>query len=202
MNIMKNAPRAEVNSRRLPAGLGRWMGAAGLAVLALGWPALASAQTSDVVAQRQEMLDREAAKQQAQQTYQVDLEKSETEVWSPSKTMINLDARCPVVTTLGFFGAFGNASGDPAKASEAAAQYAQLQQVAQPIAAELMKIATSNKFVGLTFPSALEPRLNVLRGQLYGAVVKIYGDAAFGELQNYVSAQSQGVLVGRTTVTQ
>jgi len=176
-------------------GLVRWMGAAGLAVLALGVPARLPAQTSDVVVQRQELLDRMTAKQTAQATSQEDLEKAEAEVWSPSKTMINLDARCPVVTTLGFFGAFGNADGDPAKA----AQYAQLQQAAQPIAAELMKIATSNKFVGLTFPSALEPRLNVLRGQLYGAVVKIYGDAAFGELQNYVAAQSQGVLVGRTT---
>jgi len=191
-----------VNSGKLPAGLVRWMAAAGLAVLALGVPARVLAQTSDVVAQRQEMLDRMTAKQTEQATSQEDLEKAEAEVWSPSKTMINLDARCPVVTTLGFFGAFGNASGDPAKAAEAAAQYAQLQQAAQPIAAELMRIATSNKFVGLTFPSALEPRLNVLRGQLYGAVVKIYGDAAFGELQNYVAAQSQGVLVGRTTATQ
>ena len=57
-------------------GLVRWMGAAGLAVLALGVPARLPAQTSDVVVQRQELLDRMTAKQTAQATSQEDLEKA------------------------------------------------------------------------------------------------------------------------------
>ncbi len=195
---MKNARRVEPGRGNAQIIRGR---AARVALLMAGLLAAgpAWAQTSDVVTQRQELLQREASKAQVQQNYDQYIQKAETEDWSPSKVMINLDARCPVVTTLGFFGAFASTDADPAKAAEAQARYAQLLAAAQPIAQQMMKLATSAKFVGLTFPAALAPQLNVLRGQLYGAVVKIYGDAALGDLQRYVAEQSQGVVVGQVT---
>jgi hypothetical protein len=172
----------------------RWAGAL-LMALALGLAAPARAQTTDVVAQRQDLLNRETAKETAQATAAADLQKAETEPWSPTKIMINLDARCPVVTALGFFGAF--ATGTP----DAQAKFAQLQQVAQPIAQQLMKLATAAQYVGLTFPPALMPQLNTLKGQLYGAVVKIYGDSALQDLQTYVTTQSEGAVVGQVAET-
>ena len=170
-----------------------------LAAGLLGAAAPAWAQTSDMVTERQVLLQVEASKQQAQQTYDTNLQKAETEEWSPTKVMINLDARCPVATSLGFFGAYASTDADPAKAAEAQARFMQLLAAAQPIAQQLMKLATSAKYVGLTFPPELESQLNVLRGQLYGAVVKIYGDAALGDLQRYVAEQSQGSVVGRVS---
>jgi len=183
----------------MPAGLNR---RARVAMLAAGLLVAASpawAQTSDMVTERQTLLQVEASKQQAQATYDANLQKAETEGWSQSKIMINLDARCPAATALGFFGAYASTDADPAKAAEAQARFMQLLAVAQPIAQQLMKLATSAKYVGLTFPPELEPQLNVLQGQLYGAVAKIYGDAALGDLQRYVAAQSQGSVVGQVS---
>lgn len=182
-----------------PGNAAAWVNwrAAALAAGLLGAGAPAWAQTADVVAQRQVLLQLEGAKAQAQQTYNAEVQKAETEEWSSSKVMINLDARCPAATALGFFGAYASTDADPAKAAEAQARFAQLLAVAQPIAQQLMKLATSAKFVGLTFPPELEAQLNILQGQLYGAVAKIYGDAALGDLQRYVAEQSQGAVVGR-----
>jgi hypothetical protein len=165
-------------------------------MLLLGGALTGQAQTTDVVHQREELLAREKAKQEAQQTYVADMQKAETEVWTPAKVMINLDARCPVVTALGFFGAFASTNADPAKAAEAQAKYAQLLTAAQPISAQLMKIATSTQYVGLTFPPSVVPQLNVLKGQLYEAIEKIYGQSALGDFKIYSAELSAGVVVG------
>jgi hypothetical protein len=193
---MKNVQRAKREREHTPAGLNRRARAAMLAAGLLAAAAPAGAQTSDMVAQRQVLLQLEGAKLQAQQTYDANLQKAETDEWPQSKVMINLDARCPVATALGFFGAYASTDADPAKAAEAQARFAQLLAAAQPMAQQLMKLATSAKYVGLTFPPELEPQLSDLRGQLYAAVAKIYGDAALGDLQRYVAAQVQGSVVG------
>jgi len=144
----------------------------------------------DIVGQRQERIQRVQVQQETKQ-------KADTEVWAPAKIVLNLDVRCPVITALGYFGAFATTDKDPAKAAEALARYAQLQKVAQPIAEELKKIATTTTFMGTTFPSALEPQLNALCGELYGAVLKLYGDDGLNELKQYVATLSQGAVVGR-----
>src|SRR5471030_2286644 len=48
------------------------------------------------------------------QVQQADTLKAETEVWTPAKVVLNLDARCPVVLSLGYFGAFATNDKDPA----------------------------------------------------------------------------------------
>jgi len=141
-----------------------------------------------IISDRQERLQGAQAEQAAQQ-------KADVEIWTPAKIVINLDARCPVVTALGYFGAFATADADPAKAAELQSRYAQLQKTAQPIADELKKMAVGNTFVGTKFPESLNQRLEVLCGSLYGEVLKLYGDDGLAELKQYVAAQSQGSVV-------
>jgi hypothetical protein len=138
---------------------------------------------------RQDRLARAAAKEQA--AVQI-----ETEVWTPQKILINLDARCPVVTALGYFGAYGSTDKDPAKAADMQKRFAALQATAQPIAAELVQMGSANKFVGPVFPDALTKRLAVLKAQLTEQISKLYGDASLAEFQKYLAAQSSGVVVG------
>ncbi len=138
---------------------------------------------------RQDRLAREAAKQQA-------VVKIETEVWTSQKILINLDARCPVVTALGYFGAYGSTDKDPVKAADLQKRFASLLATAQPMAAELVQMGSANKFVGPIFPDALAKRLAVLKAQLTEQISKLYGDASLAEFQKYLAAQSSGVVVG------
>jgi hypothetical protein len=131
------------------------------------------------------------------QVQQADTLKADTEVWTPAKIILNLDARCPVVLALGYFAAFATNDKDPAKAAALQAKYGQLQAVAQPIAGEMLQMAVGNSFVGQKFPSALNPRLEALCGQLYGAVLKLYGEGGLAELKQYVALSTQGVVVDR-----
>ena len=173
---------------RDPAGMGvraAWVGLG----LWLGSAVLAQAQADKgIISERQDRLQGAQVEQAAQQ-------KADTEPWSPFKIVINLDARCPVVTALGYFGAFATADADPAKAAQLQSRYAQLQQTAQPIADELKKMAVGNTFVGTKFPDSLNQRLDVLCGELYGEVLKLYGDAGLAELKQYLAEQSQGAVV-------
>jgi hypothetical protein len=171
--------------------------APGLVGITLAWAAIfgtvapAQAQADKgLINQRIERVERSESQQAAEV-------KADVEVWTPAKIIINLDARCPVVTTLGYFGAFATADKDPAKTAELQSRYAKLQTAIQPIADELKTMAAGTPFVGQTFPATLEPRLNVLSGKLYDAVAKLYGDTALAELKQYVSSLSQGVIVGR-----
>ncbi len=150
-------------------------------------PVLAQADKG-IISERIDRLQGAQAQQAAQQ-------KAEVEPWSPAKIVINLDARCPVVTALGYFGAFATTDADPAKAAELLSRYAELQKTAQPIADELKKMAVGNTFVGTKFPDSLNQRLGVLCGTLYGEVLKLYGDAGLAELKQYVAEQSQGSVV-------
>jgi len=131
------------------------------------------------------------------QTQQADNLKADTEVWAPAKIILNLDARCPVVTTLGYFGAFATSDKDPVKAAALQARFSDLQKTAQPIAAELKQMAVGTAFVGRTFPASLNPRLDALCGELYGEVLKLYGDEALTELKQYVATSAQGAVVDR-----
>ncbi len=136
-------------------------------------------------------LDRVRQAQAVQQSEQ----KADAETWGAAKIVINLDARCPVITTLGYFGAFATVDTDPAKSAELASRYAQLQKAAQPLAVELKAMATGNTFAGRKFPAALVPRLNVMCAELYGQIGKLYGDEALAELKRYVATQAQGVYI-------
>jgi hypothetical protein len=131
------------------------------------------------------------------QVQQADTVKADTEVWVPAKIILNLDARCPVVLALGYFGAFDANDPDPAKAAVLQARFAQLQKAAQPIAVELKQMALSTSFVGQKFPSALNPRLEALSGELYGTVLKLYGDDGLAELKEYVALSTEGAVVDR-----
>ncbi len=131
------------------------------------------------------------------QVQQADAIKAETEVWSPAKIILNLDARCPVVLALGYFGAYATHDRDPAKAAVLQTRFTQLQKAVEPIAEELKQMAVSTPFVGQKFPTALTPRLEALCGDLYGAVIKLYGDDGLAELKQYVALSSQGAVVDR-----
>lgn len=136
-------------------------------------------------------LDRVREAQTEQQTAQ----KADTETWTAAKIVINLDARCPVITALGYFGAFATTDTDPAKATELQSRFAKLQAAVRPLADEIKKMATTNTFSGRKFPVALRPRLNVMCADLYGEILKLYGDEALAELKHFVSTQAQGVYV-------
>jgi len=140
--------------------------------------------------------DREDRVQQAQ-VQQAETLKADAEVWTPAKIILNLDARCPVVLTLGYFGAYAMSDNDPAKAAALQSRYAELQKTVQPIAAELKQMAVSTSFVGQKFPAALNPRLEALAGELYGAVLQLYGDDALNELKQYVAVSAEGAVVDR-----
>jgi len=131
------------------------------------------------------------------QVQQAEVVKADTEVWTPAKIILNLDARCPVVLTLGYFGAFATQDKDPAKAAALQTKFAELQKTVQPIAAELKQMAVSTPFVGRTFPAALNPRLETLSSELYGEVLKLYGDGGLDELKQYVATSTQGAVVDR-----
>ncbi len=164
---------------------------ASLALLgfALAVPMVAHAQADKgIIGDRVDRVQGAQAQQAAQQ-------KADAEPWSPAKIIINLDARCPVVTALGYFGAFANADKDPAKSAELQARYAQLQKTIQPMADELKKLAVETTFVGPKFPETILPRLQVMSGDLFAAVAKLYGEAGLGELKQYMATQSQGVVV-------
>jgi hypothetical protein len=171
--------RAGAPARAAGVALACWLGAI--------TPGLAQADKG-IISERIDRLQGAQAQQAAQQ-------KAAIEPWSPAKIVINLDARCPVVTALGYFGAFATADADPAKAVELQSRYAELQKTAQPIADELKKMAVGNTFVGPKFPDALSQRLEVLCGTLYGEVLKLYGDAGLAELKQYVAEQSQGLVM-------
>lgn len=180
------SPEGARGSRRGRRAAGAWLLLAGFAAAA---SALLHAQAEKGV-----IGDRVDRVRQAQATEQAD-QKADTTPWTPAKIVINLDARCPVVTALGYFGAFAVSDADPAKAFELQARFAQLQKTAQPIADELKKMATTNSFTGKKFPAALNPRLNVLSAELYGEIQKLYGDEATAELRSYVATQTQGAYV-------
>jgi hypothetical protein len=131
------------------------------------------------------------------QVQQADTLKADTEVWTPAKIILNLDARCPVVLSLGYFGAFATSDKDPAKAAALQAKFVELQKTVQPIAEELKKMAVSTPFVGQKFPSELNPQMETLCGQLYGEVLKLYGDGGLAELKEYVAVSTQGAVVDR-----
>jgi hypothetical protein len=159
---------------------------------------LVAASTVGLYAQSDKGLssDRVDRVEQAQ-VQQADTLKADTEVWSPAKIILNLDARCPVVLTLGYFGAFATSDKDPVKAAALQAKFAQLQAAVQPIAEEIKQMAVSTAFVGQKFPSALNPRLEALCGQLYGTILKLYGDGGLAELKQYVALSTQGAVVDR-----
>lgn len=193
-NTTKSAPplplKRDLGGRRSPFGGGA---AAAAALLALLAPLGAHAQADlGILDQRRLLLEHEAEKQQTQQV----VAQEETEPWGPSKIMVNLNARCPVVSALGFFAAFSTGDKNPAKAQEEQTRYTQLQQALQPMAAELLQIATSTQFVGLTFPTELDQHLRYLRGQLDEIITKIYGADALAELEQYVTIEAQGGVVG------
>jgi hypothetical protein len=56
-------------------------------------------------------------------------------------------------------------------------------------------MATTNAFAGRKFPAALRPRLNVMCADLYGQILKLYGDEPLAELKHYVATQTQDVYV-------
>jgi len=43
----------------------------------------------------------------------------------------------------------------------------------------------------------LNPRLEALCGQLYGTILKLYGDGGLAELKQYVAQSTQGAVVDR-----
>jgi len=175
----KRCPEGRARGRAALVGLGLWLGTA----------AWAQAQADKgIIGDRQERL-------QAAQVQQAAEQQAATEAWTPAKIVANLDAHCPVVTALGYFGAFATTDADPAKAAELQARYAQLQKTAQPLADELKRMAVSTSFVGTKFPESLTQRLQVMCGALYGEVLKLYGDAGLAELKQYLAAQSQGSVV-------
>jgi len=131
------------------------------------------------------------------QVQQAETLKADTEVWVPAKIILNLDARCPVVLALGYFGAYATSNQDPAKAAALQAKFVELQTTVRPIAEELKKMAVGTTFVGQKFPASLDPRLDALCGQLYGEVLKLYGDAGLAELKEYVALSTQGAVVDR-----
>jgi len=183
-------PRHCPEGWRLRRRLAGWVGAlcAGLGLWFSTAPWAQAQADKGIIGDRLDRLQGAQAQQAAQQ-------QAETEVWSPAKIVINLDARCPVVTALGYFGAFAAADADPAKSAELQARYAQLQKTAQPLADEMKKMAVNTTFVGTKFPDSLNQPLQVLCGELYGEVLKLYGDAGLAELKQYVAAQSQGSVV-------
>ena len=178
--------------RRKPSLEGRRWRVFASTVLALADIGLAATAYLRAQADKGVISDRLDRIQQAQAEQQSVMQ-ADAEVWSPSKILINLDARCPVITTLGFFAAFASSDPDPAKAAELQSRYAELQKIAQPMADELKKMATTNPFVGRKFPAALSPRLKVMSAQLYGEVLKLYGDDSLADLKSYVATQSEGV---------
>jgi hypothetical protein len=158
-----------------------------MAWVVINCPAAAHAQADKgMIQDRNDRLEMVAARTETQQ-------KAQTEIWPAAKILLNLEARCPVATTLGYFGAQTLGEPDPAKAADELAHYAELQKAAQPLAGDLQKMGT-NAFTGTKFPAALEPQLNALRARLYDAVLKIYGPTALQGLQQYVAAMSQGAI--------
>ena len=185
-----------MSTRNCPKG-GRWLGrgrsifaaARVMPGLLLAFPLAVQAQADKgVIGDRVDRIRGAQAQQAAQQ-------QADAALWSPAKIMVNLDARCPVITALGYFGALATADQDSAKAAEMQSRYAQLQKTAQPIADELKKLAANTTFVGQKFPESLVPRLDGLSGQLFAQVLKLYGDAGLADLKLYLAAQSQGVVV-------
>jgi len=61
----------------------------------------------------------------------------------------------------------------------------------------LKQMAVNTPFVGQKFPTTLTPRLEALSGELYGAVLQLYGDDALNELKQYVALSTQGAVVDR-----
>lgn len=106
------------------------------------------------------------------------IETARTEVWSNQKILVNLNARVPVFTVLGYFSAL-----DPDTQKLQA-----LRQRVQPIAAELALSSQSPIFVGTEFPSTLNDRLLTLRTSLFKAVSDIYGPDAAKEVESYADA--------------
>jgi hypothetical protein len=187
---MRSAPCLKgVHPPRRAGARSRWGIILAIAVVLGAAPPVRAQADKGIIDDREDRVNREQSHLQAQQA-------ADTEVWSTAKIVINLDARCPVVTTLGFFAAFATGDQDPAKAAEEQSRYTQLQAAAQPISEEMKKMVAATKFTGQTFPADLDPKLRVLCGQLYAAVAKLYGDDALGELKQYVATLSQGSVVG------
>lgn len=183
---IRNCPSPGSWLRRVASpGLTRW--AVGGLVWAVSGTAFAQADKG-VIGDREDRI-------QGAQSQQAVQKQAEVEPWSPAKIIINLDARCPVVTALGYFGAFATADKDPAKAAELQARYAELQKVVQPMADVLKKMAADTTFAGRSFPEALVPKLQVMCGTLYAEITKLYGDAGLGELKQYLATQAQAVVV-------
>lgn len=106
------------------------------------------------------------------------IETARTEVWSNQKVLVNLNARVPAFTVLGYFCAL-----------EPSAQKLQaLRLRVQPIAAELALTSQSPIFVGTQFPTSLNDRLLTLRTSLFKAVTDIYGPEAAKEVEAYADA--------------
>jgi hypothetical protein len=165
-------------------------------LLLAGWLIVASPVCLRAQADKGVTSDREDRVEQAQ-VQQANTLRADTEVWSPSKIILNLDARCPVVLALGYFGAYATNDKDPAKAAALQSRFVELQKTVQPIAAELKQMAVSTSFVGQKFPATLNPRLEALCGELYGVVLQLYGDEALNELKQYVALSAEGAVVDR-----
>jgi len=99
-------------------------------------------------------------------------------VWSNAKVLVNLNARVPVFTALGYLSAFET---NPEKLQALRARL-------QPIAAELALTSQQPVFVGTDFPPALIDRLATLRASLFKAITDIYGPDAAKEVESYATA--------------
>ncbi len=160
-----------------------------VSALILAFPRVAHAQAGKgVIGDRVDRVQGAQAQQAAQQL-------ADVEPWSPAKIIINLDARCPVVTALGYFGAFATADKDPAKAAELQTRFTQLQKTVQPLAEAIKQMAAGTKFAGRSFPETLVPKLQVMSSDLFAEIAKLYGDAGLAELKQYLATQSQGAVV-------
>ena len=148
------------------------MGTRGIFIWAAAFAAMAAAAQGQagkgLISSRLERVSRSEEKlaKQAQ---------AQRSVWSTQKVLANLEARAPVIAVLGYFSAF---DADKEKLN-------QLRARVQPLAAEIALMSQRNAFVGVQFPTALEPRLGVLRAALFKAVGEIYGEQARAEVEAY-----------------
>lgn len=112
------------------------------------------------------------------------MEEARTEQWSPQKILVNLNARVPVISVLGYFSAF-----------EDNAQKLQALRVRlQPIAAELALASQKPIYVGTAFPVELVDRMAVLNASLFTAVKDIYGADVCAEVEAFAIANATPAL--------
>ncbi len=132
----------------------------------------------DILSSRLDRLNRSDRKIQKMQ-------EDAAEIWSAQKVLANLEARVPVITTLGYLAAF-DAGAD---------KFEQLKKRLQPVAAEIATFSQQKIYVGTRFPDAPKERLAQLKKTLCDAVAELYGEAALKEVQAYAQAARSALYV-------